>query len=607
MKMQACASRAAVTLAIVAILGGCGKGAIPTALPGGPAAGAPAAASPAARKGGKQKVEMRIKISRAPKHARGKALRPYFVASTTLGVKIVVYAHGSHTTPLATTIAGLTSANCHPVTGGRSCTIQAASPVGNDDFVVTTYDAAPSGGSFGSGKQLAFGSATLDVLQNKSNTIGLTLGGVVATAGVTLTNAGMPVIDTASQSITISAKDADGNTIVGGWFDATGNAVTMNLSSNAPSVEFSPAPNVATFASPTSKLTYVSSEATSAQVHGGFVANIIATPSNAGATAGQAGLALTVPQFTEFPIVTMGSTPIGIEVGPDNAIWFAEKFGNKIGRIATEATDGTHPDEYGGLPASSGPVELANDNDGTIWFTESCIGKVGSINPTTHAVGTSYITPEGTGSNPYGIAQGPDHDMWITENSMSGKVVKFDPASPATMTGYSPHSSSSYPQHIISYSGALWFTETSGSVNAIGKMTTSGTAGDYAVTPTNSIYQGGITAGPDGAMWFAECNNSGNSVGRIPASGSAITQYSLPTSPANPFGIVTGPDNAVWFAEQGADKIGRIDPTTHTIVEFALPTPPMGFTVYSPTDIILGPDGALWFTECDGDAIGRLQ
>ena len=63
----------------------------------------------------------------------------------------------------------------------------------------------------------------------------------------------------------------------------------------------------------------------------------------------------------------------------------------------------------------------------------------------------------------------------------------------------------------------------------------------------------------------------------------------------------------MWFAEQGADKIGRIDPATHTIVEFALPTPPMGFTVYSPTDIILGPDGALWFTECDGDAIGRLQ
>ena len=192
--------------------------------------------------------------------------------------------------------------------------------------MVTTYDAAPSGGSFGGAKQLGFGSTTLNVLAGKLNTIGLTLGGVVATAGVTLTNASIPVIDTASQPITISAKDADGNTIVGGWFDTTGNAVTMNLSSNAPSVEFSPAPNVATFASPTSQLTYVSSEATSTQVLSGFVANIIATPSNARASAGQAGLTLAVPKFTEFPIVTMGSTPIGIEVGPDNAIWFAEKF-----------------------------------------------------------------------------------------------------------------------------------------------------------------------------------------------------------------------------------------------------------------------------------------
>ena len=102
--------------------------------------------------------------------------------------------------------------------------------------MVTTYDAAPSGGSFGGAKQLAVRFHNAQRTHGKTNTIGLTLGGVVATAGVTLTNASIPVIDTASQSITISAKDADGNTIVGGWFDATGNAVTMNLSSNAPSV-----------------------------------------------------------------------------------------------------------------------------------------------------------------------------------------------------------------------------------------------------------------------------------------------------------------------------------------------------------------------------------
>ena len=133
-------------------------------------------------------------------------------------------------------------------------------------------------------------------------------------------------------------------------------------------------------------------------------------------------------------------------------------------------------------------------------------------------------------------------------------------------------------------------------------MTTSGTASEYAVTPTNSIYQGGITAGPDGAMWFAECNNSGNSVGRIPPSGSTIAQYSLPTAPANPFGIVTGPDNAVWFAEQGANKIGRIDPADSHDRRVRAPDAADGIHRLFATDIILGPDGALWFTECDGDA-----
>jgi virginiamycin B lyase len=136
-------------------------------------------------------------------------------------------------------------------------------------------------------------------------------------------------------------------------------------------------------------------------------------------------------------------------------------------------------------------------------------------------------------------------------------------------------------------------------------MTTSGVASDYAVTPTGSIYQGGITSGPDGALWFSECNNSGNAVGRIPTSGTPISQFGLTTPASNPYGLVTGPDGAVWFTENGTNAIGRIDVHTNTIVEFPLPNPSM--MALSPYGIVLGPDGAIWFTECDGNKIGKLQ
>jgi hypothetical protein len=38
--------------------------------------------------------------------------------------------------------------------------------------------------------------------------------------------------------------------------------------------------------------------------------------------------------LTEYPITTANSLPVGISVGPDNELWFAESDTNKIGRVA---------------------------------------------------------------------------------------------------------------------------------------------------------------------------------------------------------------------------------------------------------------------------------
>ncbi len=615
MKMQACASRAAVTLAVVAILGGCSKSSIPTAPPAGPAADGSASISEA-RRGGKQKVEMRIRVPRAPKHARGKALRPYFVASSTAGVKIVVYKNGvPHTTPLATTAVGLTSSNCSPVSGGRMCTINAASPVGTDDFEVTTYDHAPSGGSFGSAKQLAVGSATLKVVQSVANVIHLTLGGVVAKGVVGLTTAGIHAINNNSQTVTISAQDADGNALVtDGWFSASGDPVTMSLDTTVgPSVasSFKFTPSTVSFASPTSVMAYTASGASSTQIQNGFTGVVWANPSNGG-TSGAADLTVAKPAFTEFPIATSSSFSEGITVGPDNAsLWFAESNGNAIGTIAMNAAAGTTTTDYTGLSSFATPTTLASAG-GKIWFTEFGIGKIGSINPSTHAV-NEYKTPScgmtcTTPDNPYGIVHGPDGNLWFTENcTTNSKVGTFGASLPSAMVEYATKTPGGAPESItVGPDNNLWFTEPGGgSLNMIGTMTTAGVANDFAVLPTTTIYDGGIAAGSDGALWFGESNPPGNAIGRITTAGSVTGQYGLATAASEPMGVAEGPDGAIWFAENGNNAIGRIDPTTHAVVEFSLP-----HTNSGPWGIVLAPDGALWFTECTpstGNRIGRLQ
>jgi virginiamycin B lyase len=604
MNMQACAYRTALTVAALALFGGCNgnslsnSGALPQTLNAGPGAVAPARSREP-----KQKVEMRIKVPRAPKHARGRGLKPYFVASATAGVKIVVFAHGS-TTPLTTTAAGLT--NCNAVPGGKSCQVSASAPVGDDDFVITTYNAAPNAnGTFpGMAAQLAIGKTTFTVVKGQANAIGVTLGGVVASGAVTLTSSSGRVINDKVTTATISAKDASEDTIIGGWFDATGNAVTFKVTSNAPSVELSPAPATVTSAAPTAKVSYFSSLATPAQILNGFTATITATPSNTGTSPGTAALTLAKPAFTEFNTETSGSSPQGITVGPDGALWFTENAIDKIGRVTTS---GSVSEFSTGITGSAQPESIATGQDGNLWFTENGLGKVASIS--TSGTVVEYLTPSGANDLPTGIVAGPDGNMWFTETANSASNIgKFSPTALDNSVGiikeFTTATANSGPAQIaVGPDNKLWFTESL--VDKIGNITTSGTgATDYALV-SNSIGEGGITAGSDGAMWFAECNpNSGHAIGRITSSGSITLPGSFTNTFTSPLGIVTGPDGAEWFTENCTGNIGRISPTdpTHTIVEFPIPTVPS-----YPVGIVKGPDGAIWFVESLTNKVGKLQ
>jgi virginiamycin B lyase len=58
--------------------------------------------------------------------------------------------------------------------------------------------------------------------------------------------------------------------------------------------------------------------------------------------------------------------------------------------------------------------------------------------------------------------------------------------------------------------GNLWFAESF--ANKIGRITPLGAISEF-VSPTPSSFPTAITAGPDGALWFTE--QSGNKIGRI--------------------------------------------------------------------------------------------
>ena len=187
---------------------------------------------------------------------------------------------------------------------------------------------------------------------------------------------------------------------------------------------------------------------------------------------------------------------------------------------------------------------------------------------------------------------------------LTGASVLFVPMVPAnatsspTITEYPIPTASAFPQDVTKGpDGALWFTESSQSVNKIGRITTSGVITEY-----QTFFAGprSIAAGSDGALWYTEARNS---IGRISTSG-AITEYPIPTLSSIPKGIVAGPDGALWFTESATSKIGRIT-TAGIITEYTLPVLSNGNGV-GPEEITVGPDNALWFTEPGANGIGRI-
>jgi virginiamycin B lyase len=297
--------------------------------------------------------------------------------------------------------------------------------------------------------------------------------------------------------------------------------------------------------------------------------------------------------ITEFPLPE--GTPLAITAGPDGALWFTDQeystgsTVNGIGKIGRITTGGsislyTIPLTY----LSSYPNDIIAGPDGALWFTESegsntGAGKIGRI--TTGGSISLYAIPYvdvHTQNHPNRITAGPD--------------------------------------------GALWFTESAGTINGDGMISRITTTGNFTQYPLpTSDTPNGIIAGSDGALWFTDLvANSGGEIGRITTTGS-ITKYQVPTPnsqlPGSPTDITAGSDGALWFTEQeysgstvyGVGRIGRIT-TTGSFTDYPIPTAAGGsITVYGspyanfyPFGITAGPDGALWFAEYNGLKIGRV-
>jgi len=304
--------------------------------------------------------------------------------------------------------------------------------------------------------------------------------------------------------------------------------------------------------------------------------------------------------IVEFPIPSGGAQPLTMVYGPDGALWFAEYWVGRIGRVDTNGFFTEYP-----IPTSpSNPFGLVNGPDGNLWFTESYTNKIGRI--TTNGIFKEFSIPTPK-CQPRGITVGPDGYLWFLEYA-GNKIGRVD----TNGTNWAEYTNglsaiAGLNNLVTGPDGNLWFTESI--VGNLGRITTNGVITEFPLPYTNSGPFGIIT-GPDGALWFSEFFS--NKLGRIttdatPGLTNFFREFQLPTNidvvlvTNQPYGLTVGMDGNIWFADYGGSSIGRMT-TNGAVTKFFTPTTNSFPTFLTPT-----PDGAIWFGEYVGSFAGFPQ
>ena len=272
--------------------------------------------------------------------------------------------------------------------------------------------------------------------------------------------------------------------------------------------------------------------------------------------------AICAQTFAEFPIPTSNSETLSLANGPDGAIWFAERDGNKIGRIDSAGAFTEYP-----VPvASSKPREIVLGPEGNFWFFGRHAGSL-------------------------------DFSLWRL--TPGGVFTEFAVPPPAAL-GRALTAGSD---------GNLWFansdaTNPNAPISQIARMTTSGVVTQFPLTDgTYSVY--GMTLGLDGNCWFTESNPSNPAdyrISRITPAG-AISDFPLPTNSGTPTAITAGPDGNLWFLNEGGSvdsAIGRMT-TSGVVTHFPAAQAPFNSTLRS------SPDGTMWFSNAQPGQLAQLR
>jgi streptogramin lyase len=179
-----------------------------------------------------------------------------------------------------------------------------------------------------------------------------------------------------------------------------------------------------------------------------------------------------------------------------------------------------------------------------------------------------------------------------------------------------PQANSGLMRPAIDHEGRLWFGEMGRNYLAVFDPRT---GAFQQIRPPHGVYGiMGVEVAADDTVWYAE--QYANYIGHYIPATRHFQLYQLPhisapdpsdpgktqSLPAAPNDLAFDARGNVWFTELNANAIGRLDPRSGAIKQFALATSSRA-TMLEPYGIAIDPRGIVWFTEASTSTIGRLD
>jgi hypothetical protein len=537
------------------------------------------------------KLGLRLTI---PKPARHGA---HYVSPAT---KSIVVKKGTTNVGTFETSAG--SSGCKLLDGTTVCQFVVAIAEGpNQTFSVSAYDAAE-----GAGQILSSGSVTQSIVAGY-NPILVTLSGAIASVTVALQNPNAPAGTAATVPITVMAKDADGNVIIGPGNYASPITLTNSDASGIAKLSATsvtgPSSNVS--------LIYNGKSIGSATI-GAAVAGL----SQANITAGAFVPAPTVIADYAMPLAP-GNKPLeptSIAAGLDGNMYVGVCCGTQTGIVQLTPSGQTTYYQAATAPSTNLPLTQLNGlsaaSNGAIWYVGSGPGEIGYITPAGAA--TNFVLTGGTlcaGATGWRIVPAADGGLWasigcttdtqIAHVTTGGTIVTYAVPGLQYVNGITVGEDKNV------YVGG---NDTSTDEPAVAQAIVSGsTIASTSIVDvpgagsSNSITA--VIAGTNGDLWVTNDACTTSVISRVhlatPFTSSVVSSYKTPNACADSAYGVALPDGSIWIANGNFPFVTRVTPGVYPAAPALLDVPLQSAVYGDEWDVAIGTDGYMYVANYD--------